>query len=182
MADIKVFRRRPGPRRSPSRCRLNHRTHSPSWSQRRLTDLQSERARLLRFIICGGTASIIQLCFLHVFLGWGWAAIPADALSLLLGAQVNFLLSSTITWRDRRDGACWWRRWVGFHCAIAGTATLNLAVFTLASLVMPHLIAAALGIGVAAVCNFLAGDRLIFRSARPEKLAKQPVQSQTPVV
>lgn len=182
MANIKVFRKRPGPRTTHSRSVPADQTKAESWSQRRLADLQSERARLLRFIICGGTASVIQLGFLHFFLGWGWIALPADALSIFLGAQVNFLLSSTITWRDRRDGACWWRRWVGFHCAIAGTATLNLAVFTVASVVMPHLIAAALGIGVAAVCNYLAGDRLIFRSARSKDLAKPTVQPHTPVV
>lgn len=179
MANVKVARKRPGPRLSPSQSQPSESAQSPSWSRRRLTDLQSERARLLRFIICGGTASVIQLSILHVFLGWGWMALPADALSILLGAQVNFLLSSTITWHDRKDGACWWRRWVGFHCAIAGTASLNLAVFTVASLVVPHLVAAALGIGVAAVCNFLAGDRLIFRSARS---TKSSVQTQTPAV
>ncbi|HLI51435.1 MAG TPA: GtrA family protein [Thermomicrobiaceae bacterium] len=179
MANVRVVRKRPGPRLSPSQGQPNHQEQPQTWTRRRLTDLQSERARLLRFIICGGTASVIQLSILHVFLGWGWMALPADALSIFLGAQVNFLLSSTITWHDRKDGACWWRRWVGFHCAIAGTASLNLAVFTLASLIMPHLVAAALGIGVAAVCNFLAGDRLIFRSARA---TKPNVQSQTPAV
>lgn len=57
------------------------------------------------------------------------------------------------------------RRWLRFHLSIGGTAALNLLVFGVARLALPALAASALGIGVAAVFNYLLADRLVFRPA-----------------
>src|SRR5262249_42300521 len=81
--------------------------------------------------------------------------------------QVNFWLNLRFTWRDRAASAgprALLVRWARFHGAVAGTAVLNMAVFALASTELPHLVAAALGIGVAAVANFVTGDRFVFRA------------------
>ena len=124
--------------------------------------------RPLRFIATGGIAGSMQLGLLSVFTRWGQHPIPANVIAFFLSAQVNFLLSSLFTWHDRQPHFSRKRmlleRWAGFMGAIAGTALINQGVFIIARLALPTLLAAALGILVAAVLNFLAGDRLIFRS------------------
>lgn len=78
---------------------------------------------------------------------------------------MNFLLNTTVTWRDRHAGAARQtlrRRWLAFHGSIAGTALLNLSVFTVAHLAIPALYASALSIMAAAV-NFVTFDRFVFR-------------------
>jgi CheY-like chemotaxis protein len=80
---------------------------------------------------------------------------------------VNFLFSATFIWGDRRGGGrALLRRWVSFHGAILGTAALNQAMYVVAQLVLPPLVAAALGIAAAALVNFLIQDRFVFVSRR----------------
>ena len=135
--------------------------------QHTLTLLLSDAARPLRFIVTGGVAGILQLGLLAALTHHGWEPILANAVAFLLAAQVNFALGSIFTWRDRRPGK--WtvrtllRRWVRFHGSIAGTALLNGGVFVATHTVLPTLVAAGLGIGAAAVVNFMVGDCLVFR-------------------
>ena len=109
-------------------------------------------------VVAAGRASVMQ------FGGRGWPAALANAVAFLLAAQVNFALSSLFTWRDRRRMAPLWRRWLAFHGAIAAMALVNQSVFLAARTVLPVLAAAAAGIAVAAVGNYLLGDRLVFRT------------------
>jgi putative flippase GtrA len=124
-------------------------------------------ARLVRFAITGGSAGLIQLGLLRLLEGLGVTPILANALGFLFAAQANFLLSQTFTWADRPPddalGEGLGQRWLRFHLAIAGTAVLNLAIFAVASAVLPDLVASALGIGVAGIANYLLADRLVFR-------------------
>ncbi|MGH2583650.1 MAG: GtrA family protein [Dehalococcoidia bacterium] len=113
-----------------------------------------------------GCAGRYSSGLLAVFLAAGWRAIPANAVAFLLSAQLNFALSRWFTWGDRRKlGPA--RRWLAFHGSIAGTALLNQCVFVVAQVATPDLVASALGIGAAAVVNFLLQDRLVFRGRRP---------------
>lgn len=97
----------------------------------------------------------------------GWPELAANGAAFLLAAQINFALSVTFTWRDRLAGQGLWRRWLAFHGAIAGMAVVNMLVFAAARAALPALAASALGIGVAAVGNFVVGDRLVFRGHAP---------------
>jgi putative flippase GtrA len=124
--------------------------------------LRSRAARPLRFALTGGLAGLLQLSLLTLLLGRGWPAAPANALAFLLAAQVNFALSSLFTWRDRRRTASLWRRWLAFHGAIAAMALVNQSVFLAVRTALPALVASAAGIAVAAVGNYLLGDRLVF--------------------
>jgi putative flippase GtrA len=123
--------------------------------------------RLLRFGCTGGLAGAIQLMSLHLWVARGWDALVANIVAFLVAAQVNFLLSVTFTWADRRAIArsheTLLRRWVAFHGSITGTALLNQAAFAVDHVVLPTLLAASLGIAVAAVANFVMLDRFIFR-------------------
>ena len=75
---------------------------------------------------------------------------------------MNFALSSLFTWRDRRRTAPLWRRWLLFHGSIAAMALVNQGVFLAARMALPALVASAAGIAVAAIGNYLLGDRLVF--------------------
>jgi putative flippase GtrA len=139
----------------------------PRGRTRLLRGLLHDRARPLRFVLVGSICGAVQLALLALFLRGGAPVVPANVVAFLLSAQLNFVLSTLFIWHDRRAGGGMTRglirRWLGFHGSIAGTAVLNQAVFVLALLVAPDLAASALGIGVAAVANFLLQDRLVFR-------------------
>ncbi|WP_038038421.1 GtrA family protein [Thermorudis peleae] len=124
--------------------------------------------RLLRFAIVGGVAGSVQLGLLAGLTRAGLHPFLADLVAFLSAAQINFALSQWFTWRDRRlTGSGLVARWLAFHTMIAGTACLNFLVFWAADRVLPHLVAAALGIAVAALVNFLGGDRLVFAPLAP---------------
>ncbi len=138
---------------------------------RHLRALLIARARPIRFACVGGTSALIQLALLHLIVGRGWNTTLAEIVALLTAAQVNFLLNTTVTWRDRHAGAarqtlrC---RWLAFHGSISGTALLNFSVFTVAHLALPALYASALGIIAAAGVNFVTFDRFVFRPVPTE--------------
>jgi putative flippase GtrA len=121
------------------------------------------RRRLFRFAITGGLAGAIQLALLTAFTHGGWHAIPANMLAFVLAAQVNFAMSGLFTWRDRRTSLSWPRRWLLFHCSIAGMAVFNMLVFAVVRLLLPDLLASAIGIAAAAG-NFILGDLVVFRA------------------
>lgn len=139
-----------------------------------------EPSRLLRFATTGAACGALQILLLHLLTTVGWYPVIANAAALLLSAQLNFVLSSTFTWRDRRDGGFalgrFARRWAVFHGSVTGTGLLNLAVFSALSLAVPSLIAAAAGIGAASLANYLLNDRLVFGSvARARRVAENSV-------
>jgi putative flippase GtrA len=133
----------------------------------------SNGARPLRFAVVGGVCGLVQLAFLILLKWLGLAAIPANVGAYLLSAQLNFLFSNRFIWHDRwsqrATGRDLLQRWLSFHGSIAGTFLLSQAVFITARVVVPDVLASALGIGVSAVANFLIQDRLTFRRihARP---------------
>lgn len=129
-----------------------------------IAQLPVRMGRVGRFAITGASAGVFQLLLLKLLVGQGMEALAADAVAFVLSAQLNFLLSNVFTWRDRARSGSIWRRWLAFHGAISSMAIVNLMVFTVARLALPYLEAAAAGIAVAAIGNFLLGDRLIFRA------------------
>ena len=126
--------------------------------------------RVLRFALVGGVAGLLQLALLALLLAAGAPGLPANLAAYLLSAQLNFLLSALFIWGDRAPRRLHVRglaaEWVAFHVSIAGTALLNQAVFVLAALTLPDLVASAAGIAVAAGANFLIQDRVVFRRGR----------------
>jgi putative flippase GtrA len=128
--------------------------------------LLSSAARPLRFAGTGGTAGAVQLLLLAAFIHASWNAIAANAVAFLLAAQLNFAISITVTWRDRQPRHSFARRWLLFHASISLMAVINMLTYISARAVLPTLMASVAGIAVAAVGNYLAGDRIVFR-ARP---------------
>lgn len=123
--------------------------------------------RLVRFSAVGVIAASVQLALLDGLIRLGWDPFLANVVGILVSIQVNFLLSARVIWPDRPIHGRWRQSWVAFHGAMLSTTLLNLAVFALASLVVPRLIAAMAGIAVGATINYLVGDRLVFRRGLP---------------
>lgn len=140
-----------------------------------LSLLLSTRGRPLRFILTGGTSALVQLLLLALLVHRGLHPIVADAISLVISAQVSFGLNSAFTWRDRFRLDRLPHRWVTYHVSILGTTLLNMLIFTLAISVLPPVLASALGALSAAGVNFMIGDRFIFRHG--EGVAAQPSES-----
>jgi putative flippase GtrA len=123
-------------------------------------------ARPLRFALIGALCAGVQLALLFVMIQLGIRPLAGNIVAYLLSAQANFFLSDRFIWHDRRSGCSperLVRRWLSFHVSIAGTFALNQAVFVVARIAMPDLAAAAAGIGVSALANFVIQDRLTFR-------------------
>lgn len=122
--------------------------------------------RLARFACTGIFAGLIQLALLHLWIAHGWNALVANPIAFFVSAQVNFVLSALFIWRDRCDESrrteTLLRQWVAFHGSILGTALLNQAVFAVAQLALPPLIASGLGIAAGALVNFVVQDRYVF--------------------
>ena len=127
-------------------------------------------ARLLGVLCTGSIAALAQLGLLAALTQQHWNPTLAEGVALVLGAQVNFVLSYRFTWRDRRPPG--WtpvavaRRWSLYQGATAATAMLNLVVFVVAHHLLPVLPlgwAALAGTASAAGANFVLTDRVVFR-------------------
>ena len=132
-------------------------------------------ARVRRFALVGITCGLVQLGLLQVIVQGNVHENLANLAAFALSVQVNFTLSQLYTWRDRRMSTRGppelVRRLFVFNGAAATTGVVNQGIFGLANLLIWYLPAAALGIAVAAVTNFLLNDRLVFRPLSAQRLA-----------
>jgi cellulose synthase/poly-beta-1,6-N-acetylglucosamine synthase-like glycosyltransferase/putative flippase GtrA len=138
--------------------------------------------RPVRFVVVGGSCFVVQLAILAALVRVGLERTAADAAAFAVSAQLNFVLSSLVTWGDRpalRPG-----RVAGRLLAYNGTALVSLgvntAVFALASIVMGVVPAAVLGVLTATVFTYVICNRLVFRprgAAAPSPSAAVPGES-----
>jgi putative flippase GtrA len=117
----------------------------------------------------GITCFAAQLALLAILTRLGTYRPVGNAVSFALSAQLNFLLSSRLTWRDRptagRRGLG--ARWLAYNGTAALSLGCNTAVFTLAYKSIGSGLAAAVGVVagtcvVYVICNFL-----VFRATHP---------------
>jgi putative flippase GtrA len=111
-------------------------------SQRQGAFRQIPGLRIVAFGCVGGACLAFQLALLHLLLvGFSvdsrLGESVANAIAFLLSTQVNFLLSRSTTWRDRRiDGMVWSARvkqQFAFNLLALVGLTINQAVFWLTS-------------------------------------------------
>lgn len=142
--------------------------------------------RPLRFLCTGAFAALVQLSILDAFTEQHWTPIAANAVALLLSTQVNFVLSYVFTWGDRRPLQATPRavlgRWTVYQGSTAGAALLNMGVFILTRADLGTLVASALGTAVAALLNYVAGNRLVFqpRGASPFEPSRHAARGADP--
>ena len=127
----------------------------------------SPSIRPLRFAFVGVFAALVQLSVFSLLLLRGVNPILGNALAFLGSVQLNFLLSSLITWRDRGVPPGWMEvplRWAKFHAVCAVGAAVNFTTFfILARGPLPALVASGAGILAGALINYAVNDRVVFR-------------------
>jgi putative flippase GtrA len=131
--------------------------------------LSPARKRIVIFGAVGITCFAAQLVVLAILARLGAYRPAANAVSFALSAQLNFVLSSRLTWRDRpvagRRGLG--ARWLAYNGTAALSLGCNTVVFALAYKSVGSGLAAAAGVVagtcvVYVICNFL-----VFRASRP---------------
>ncbi len=123
------------------------------------------RHRVVRFALVGATCAAAQLALFWAVAKAGVHPSFANAAAFVVAAQLNFVLTRWVTWRDRQPRRGVGLTWLHFMSAIGLTAALNFSVFEVARLFVAPLAAAAAGIGAGAVANFFISDRAVFAEA-----------------
>jgi putative flippase GtrA len=103
----------------------------------------------------------------------GWPSSIANAIGFVLSAQLNFVLSSTVTWGDRP--AVTRRRlvgrWASYQMTTLLALTVNVMVFAVAMPVTGSLLAAFAGVAIGTVVTFAVNHFLVFRPVPVEVTA-----------
>lgn len=118
-----------------------------------------------QFLVIGGITGVFQLLLLAVLKERTDLGNWSNAVAFASAAQLNFTLNYLFTWRDRmsRRPAAVIRQLVTFNALVALALPLNQAIYLLAAMVLPYLIAGAVGIGATTLGKYLVSDRWIFR-------------------
>ncbi|MFC4113151.1 GtrA family protein [Nonomuraea zeae] len=125
--------------------------------------------RILRFVTVGSFCFSFQYVCAVLLAGLGAPWPLSNAAGFLLSAQLNFLLSSGWTWRDRPPGwarSALRRRWASYNATAVLALAINTAVFSVSYRALGALPAAALGVLTGSVANYLICDRAVFRMRR----------------
>lgn len=129
-------------------------------------------ARIGRFVLSGGSSALVNLLLLHVLvtmlgLKGGLKEDAANLIALELSALFQFTLCRHWVWRNAHEIPLW-RGLLTFHGAIALTSAGRTVLFSvLRQAGLHYLPNAVLGIGLAAIANFLLYDRVVFKPSQP---------------
>jgi putative flippase GtrA len=125
---------------------------------------------LLRFYVVGAGGIGVQLAALAILKsGFGMSYLPATALAVELAILHNFFWHERWTWADRTRVLAAGRsgRLLRFHLTAGALSILgNLALMQALAgwLRIPYLAANMIAIALCSLLNYLAADRLVFRS------------------
>jgi putative flippase GtrA len=121
--------------------------------------------RFLIFTVVGVTCFLGQFALLGVLVRLGIYRPVANAASFAVSAQLNFLLSSRLTWRDRpaagRRGTG--SRWLAYNATALASLGCNTGVFIAAYRTVGTTAAAALGVVTGTCLVYLACNLVVFR-------------------
>ncbi|HEV7952064.1 MAG TPA: GtrA family protein [Candidatus Saccharimonadales bacterium] len=132
--------------------------------------------RLFRFACVGVLCLLIQILIL-IFLERFIPPVLANMIGFLTSAQLNFILSYQVTWRDspRTKGLAYVASWFKFNLVVFLSAALNAIVFytissTLVSLninippeTLSHAVAATGATIFSTTCTFLLNHYLVLK-------------------
>jgi len=130
--------------------------------------LSHGQKRIAVFALVGATCFGVQLALLTAAVHLGASRPVGNAVGFAISAQLNFLLSSKVTWRDRpisgvRDTG---GRWLAYNGTALISLGVNTAVFTLAYHEIGTAPASLLGVLIGTVVVYLTCNLIIFRGAR----------------
>ena len=133
-------------------------------------EMPASLRRWLVFNVVGALGFVVQLAALALYMGvLQWGYLPATALAVETAVVHNFIWHERWTWADRSApcqlGAL--RRFLRFNLTNGALSIVGNLVFMrlfLDTLPVHYLIANTLSIAACTVLNFIASDRLVFRS------------------
>jgi putative flippase GtrA len=115
-----------------------------------------------------------QYALLRALTAVGVPRPVGNGLGFALSAQINFVLSSVFTWRDRRrdDGHGYAQsrrnnslngsRWASYNAVAVVALVVNVVVFTSTYEPIGALLASAVGVAAGALVTYLMCDRVVF--------------------
>jgi putative flippase GtrA len=126
-----------------------------------------DRRRLMIYVAVGATCFCLQFAVLATLVHASVNRPLANSAAFALSAQLNFLLSSKLTWSDRPAGGrrVIARRWAAYNCTALLSLGFDTAVFLVAYRAIGTTAAAAAGVLAAASLTYLACHTVIFRPA-----------------
>ena len=124
-----------------------------------------EHKRFLIFAAVGATCFLSQFVLLSTMVRLGIYRPAANAVSFVISAQFNFLLSSRLTWRDRpavsRRGTG--NRWLAYNATALASLGCNTGIFVVTYRTIGTTPAAALGVVTGTCLVYLVCNLLVFR-------------------
>jgi putative flippase GtrA len=131
--------------------------------------LSCARKRVVIFAIVGSVCFAVQLALLTLMVHLGAYRPLANGLAFAISAQLNFLLSSRVTWGDRpaagRSGTG--ARWLAYNGTALVSLGCNSAVFAVTYHSIGTTLAAGLGVLTGMCVVYLTCNLLVFRGRRP---------------
>ncbi|MEI9477279.1 MAG: GtrA family protein [Deltaproteobacteria bacterium] len=129
--------------------------------------------RLKRFLIVGSSAAIVNFALMIFFveaLSFNTYVLKniANAISMEVSVFYNFLLSRIWTWGDapKRQGKGLVSQFISFNLAALTGILVRIIIFAaLEKFGVFYLLNLTIGIGLAALVDFILYDKLIFRRA-----------------
>lgn len=136
--------------------------------------IQDNKYRMFKFFISGSSAAIINLGLLYILVAYfqfntRFLENIANALSMEISIMYNFILSRFWTWNDAKKeyGPKLLVQCISFHLAVGFSIGIRLIMFPILQFFGVHyIINAIIGIGTAAVVNYILYDRIIFKKRR----------------
>jgi len=127
--------------------------------------------RLMRYLLTGGTAAVVDLGGFGLLRWLQMAVIPAATCSFLAATVVNFLLTARFVFR--MDAT--WSRYASFLAGTLGGLTANVSVtaICMGRLTLPWAAAKAVGIAAAVFLNFWIHSNYVFATPRVPGLPRR---------
>lgn len=132
--------------------------------------------RLIRFGTVAVSCTLLQLAILVGLTHLGLNQVIANGIGFTASAQLNFVLSARLTWRDRKlrpaadrraRALAWSARWAAFNAIAVAALAANELIFATAAHYGVWIVAASLlGIGTGAAMTFTANNLVTFRDGR----------------
>lgn len=129
--------------------------------------------RPLYFLAVGGVCAVVQGGLLVLLTEVGAVGSIGNLVAFAVSGQLNFLLSTVLTWRDSVVSARRARlsRVLRFNAVLAAAALANQLLYLGARSLLPYLLAAAFALGVTTLAKYHLSNRWVFRRRPAAPLA-----------
>lgn len=122
-------------------------------------------ARLLYFGMVGTLCFAVQQLILHVLTDNPFDATSANSIGFVASAQLNFMLSRYLTWRDRRSNR-FISQWAKFNVTVLSSLVVNTMVFyVLYTLTAVMALASAIAVIIGTGVSYVANNLMTFQAA-----------------